>query len=114
MRCPLGCAQWSAPPRPRRWRQTIWMLRARAMDGAATEMHQPTPSMYRNRHDMGFANHIAGVWVGCLQERAMGCVNSFVSINSAAYSAPHRLHHIGCTARIATHGLHHIDSQTSS
>eukprot|EP00959_Pyramimonas_sp_CCMP1952_P189275 3959278-Pyramimonas_sp.AAC.1 len=62
MKCPLVRAQRSAPPRPRRSRQTSWPLRAGAWVGAAAEAHQPTPSMHRNRHLMGFADEVAGGW----------------------------------------------------
>eukprot|EP00959_Pyramimonas_sp_CCMP1952_P343199 7189271-Pyramimonas_sp.AAC.1 len=39
-----------------------------ARASAAAEMHQPTLSTHRNRRRMGFANDVAGRWVGCLRE----------------------------------------------
>eukprot|EP00959_Pyramimonas_sp_CCMP1952_P028522 598138-Pyramimonas_sp.AAC.1 len=65
MKCPLGCAHRSAPPRPRRLRRTSLPLRARAGAGsAAAETHQPMPSTRHNRRRMGFANQVAAGWVG--------------------------------------------------
>eukprot|EP00959_Pyramimonas_sp_CCMP1952_P088692 1855803-Pyramimonas_sp.AAC.1 len=45
--------------------------RDRARASAAAEMHQPTPSMHRNRRRMGFAIQVAGGWVRYLYERGM-------------------------------------------
>eukprot|EP00959_Pyramimonas_sp_CCMP1952_P190441 3982844-Pyramimonas_sp.AAC.1 len=89
MKCPLGSAQRSAPPRPRPWRQTSWPLRTRARLGAAAEMHQPTPSMHRNRLRMGFAHQVAGGWDVC---KNMGRVNSLVEINYQTNSPSTILH----------------------
>eukprot|EP00959_Pyramimonas_sp_CCMP1952_P416183 8719848-Pyramimonas_sp.AAC.1 len=69
VKCPLECAQRSAPPRPRRWRQTRWPLRARASVGAAAEMHQPTPSMHSQSPLHGFCKPSCG-WVGEMIARA--------------------------------------------
>eukprot|EP00959_Pyramimonas_sp_CCMP1952_P307867 6443419-Pyramimonas_sp.AAC.1 len=51
-------------------------------------MHQPTPSMHRNRHRMGFAKQAAGWRMGCLQEHGMCQLMGKKTIS------PHRTHNI--------------------
>eukprot|EP00959_Pyramimonas_sp_CCMP1952_P298500 6243781-Pyramimonas_sp.AAC.1 len=60
---PMGSAPRSAPPRPRRVGRAMLAGR-RALEhapaSAAAEMHQPTPSIHRNRRRMCSANQVAG------------------------------------------------------
>eukprot|EP00959_Pyramimonas_sp_CCMP1952_P344087 7206854-Pyramimonas_sp.AAC.1 len=68
--------------------------RKHARASAATEMHKPTPSMYRNRRRMGFANQVAEI----------NCTTYIAHRMLLKRIAQRKLHRIDYTASIAPRG----------
>eukprot|EP00959_Pyramimonas_sp_CCMP1952_P415146 8698594-Pyramimonas_sp.AAC.1 len=95
-----------------RAKQAGCRAREPARANAPAEMHQQTPSKYRNRRRMGSRESSCG-WSGGMITRAWEltthCEQKFIAPHNR--TAPRRWHNLDCTTCIAQNILHRTDSK---